>query len=1167
MTEGLETLLDGMRNIGEAAFIVVTQHDGSVDTAQLADRLTSASGRDTVLFSDGLELVPGRIHIAVPGTTATVTGRHVHVEPSQEPGGERGAIDSLLVSLAEESNDLAVGVILKGVNGDGTLGLTAVREHGGLTLAEADHEDDNGSAAAKTAAAVADFVLPVSEIGERIGAHLAALTRTPQARNFDELVASAAPHLTRIAAILRNRTGHDFNGYKHNTFFRRIQRRMHVAQKKTVEDYLEYLRAEPDEAQNLFNDLLIGVTQFFRDQKEFEFLAREVVPRLFAGKGASDHLRVWVLGCATGEEAYSIAILLREHMAGLDVVPHVQIFATDIDNGALAMARVGRYPASEVKGMPPERLARWFVKEGETFCVTKELREMCIFSQHNLIKDAPFSRLDLVSCRNLLIYLNAELQERVIPLFHFALRPGGFLFLGSSENVTKHGKLFAPVDRRFRIFRHVDSARRILPEFPLGATADRHMSGRVSIAARSPPASAAALTKQAERVMERYAPAYMIVDENHDVLHFSGRTGRFIDPSTGHASLNVLALVHRDLRMDLRTALHKAESDGGPVRIGGLKVDQNGKSMVVTLAVEPLDGAAGQPRRFAVILQDGPSASEAEAAEAAPPAGNVPDEHVRRLEEELRVTRDRLQATIEELESTNEELKASNEEYQSVNEELQSSNEELETSKEELQSLNEELQTVNGELASRVEELGRANSDLKNLLESTQIATIFLDNELRIKSFTPAIGEIFHVIESDTGRPIAHIARRVAYEDLEQDVRRIIRTLGSIEKEIESPQTGSHYLARILPYRSVDNVIDGAVVTFLDVTKLVRAEARLRESESLLRSVVEGIPQLVWRAGGDGGWTWCSPQWVAYTGQAESAAMAFGWLDAVHPDDRERVREAWRKARGSDGFAVDHRLWHRKIGDYRGVHLRAAPVRADSNGPLEWVGTITDVHEMLLLQERQNILLHELQHRVRNILAVVGSIAQRTADTVGSVQEYAQHLGGRIDAMSRTQNVLTGTPDARLDLRTLIEAELSAQGGDRTDRFALAGPEIVLSGKGAEMLSLVFHELATNALKYGALSVPGGRVDVTWRVGEREAKPQIHVTWRESGVKLQGQPARRGFGSDLIENLVPYELGGMGRLQFATDGLTCTLKLPLSEKIQRAAGRNGEMRISDGSSG
>ncbi|MBN8909945.1 MAG: PAS domain-containing protein [Rhodospirillales bacterium] len=290
----------------------------------------------------------------------------------------------------------------------------------------------------------------------------------------------------------------------------------------------------------------------------------------------------------------------------------------------------------------------------------------------------------------------------------------------------------------------------------------------------------------------------MIVDENHDVLHFSGRTGRFIDPPTGHASLNVLSLVHRDLRMDLRTALHKAESDDAPVRIGGLKVGQNGKSMVVTLAVEPLDSAAGQPRRFAVILQDGPSVSEAE-AEAGPPSGNVPDEHVRRLEEELRVTRDRLQATIEELESTNEELKASNEEYQSVNEELQSSNEELETSKEELQSLNEELHTVNGELASRVEELGRANSDLKNLLESTQIATIFLDNELRIKSFTPAIGEIFHVIESDTGRPIGHIARRVAYEDLEQDVRRVIRSLGSIGREIESAQTGSHYLARILP--------------------------------------------------------------------------------------------------------------------------------------------------------------------------------------------------------------------------------------------------------------------------------------------------------------------------------------------------------------------------------
>lgn len=796
----LEEFLRAAQVLQSAALVIVLQSK-EPPSQQKIDGLRAASHRDLITIEDRMPVATGQSYLAPEGMKVTMADGQFRVRPAKEAPGERGSVDSFLVSLAEEEHEFAVGVVLAGLGGDGTLGVTAIKEQGGFTVAERLPEDDRSAELVlQSAVAIADVVAPVAELVQRLIAHLNTVAPAPSAKSFDEIVTAAGPTLMRIATVLRNRTGHDFHGYKHNTFLRRVQRRMQVTQTLSIDAYLDHLRSEPEEAQHLFNDLLIGVTHFFRDKKEFEALEREVIPRIFEGKGAGDHLRVWVLGCATGEEAYSIAILLREFVSKLDAVPRIQIFATDIDNRGLAQARVGRYAASAVQDVSAERLARWFVKEGDTYCVIKELREICIFSQHNLIKDAPFSRLDLVSCRNLLIYLNADLQSRVIPLFHFALKPGGFLFLGNSENVTRHGKLFTPVDRRYRIFRQVESLTRVLPDFPLTANADRRGVTETPQPIRIVAGNGSAVTKQAERIMERYAPAYLIVDENHDVLHFSGRTGRYLDPPTGLASLNVFNLVHRDLRMDLRSALHRAETEEGTVRVGGLRVGQNGKTMFVTLSVEPIEVAPGQPRRYAVILQDGyVVADEDEHANLAAGAnGGQSDEHVRRLEEELRVTRDRLQATIEELESTNEELKASNEEYQSVNEELQSSNEELETSKEELQSLNEELQTVNGELAHRVEELARANSDLKNLLESTQIATIFLDNDLRITSFTPAMTDILHLIENDVGRPIHHIAKKIAYEDLESDVKRVIRTLGTIERETLSPQTNSRYLTRIL---------------------------------------------------------------------------------------------------------------------------------------------------------------------------------------------------------------------------------------------------------------------------------------------------------------------------------------------------------------------------------
>jgi two-component system CheB/CheR fusion protein len=629
-------------------------------------------------------------------------------------------------------------VVLAGTGGEGTLGVATLKDHGGLAIAEKlsdealDHLADSS-----TAAAIADYALPPEQIPEHIQLYARHLRRLEEKQGFDEVLAAAASSLSRIADTLRSKTGNDFHGYKQNTFLRRVQRRMQVVQIDDISAYVDFLRNDKDEVQHLFNDLLIGVTEFFRDKREFEVLEKQIIPKIFDGKAANQQVRIWVLGCATGEEAYSIGILLREHMAQLDAAPQVQIFATDIDGRALAAARIGRFRTNIENQMPPKRLARWFVREGDTYCVVKELREMCIFSQHNVIKDAPFSKLDLVSCRNLLIYLNAELQNRVIPLFHFALLPDRFLFLGNSENVARHVKLFAPLDRRARIFKKLETGTRLPPEFPISTS-----SGRTTVEI-PPPRSFGpdvGLERRAQRIAERYAPAYVITDDNFQVLHFSGRTGRYIEPTAGTATLDLLQLVHRDLRLELRTALGRAAETNEPVHAEHVQLGVNGHRLLVDITVEPIQEGATAHRNFVVLFKDGPvrPLDDRDAAQNT----LVRTEHVERLEGDLRATHERLQATIEELESTNEELKSSNEEYQSLNEELQSANDELATSREELQSINEELTTVNGELAHRVQELTRATSDLKNFLESTQIATVFLDNDLRVMNFTPAITQI-----------------------------------------------------------------------------------------------------------------------------------------------------------------------------------------------------------------------------------------------------------------------------------------------------------------------------------------------------------------------------------------------------------------------------------------
>ncbi len=753
-----------------------------------------------------------------------------------------------------------------------------------------------------------------------------------------------------------------------------------------------------------------------------------------------------------------------------------------------------------------------------------------------------------MSCRNLLIYLGAELQSRVIPLFHFALNPGRFLFLGTSENVSRHAKLFTPVDRAFRVFRKVETEKRVLPELPLSPLVTR----APSIGPLARPADLDnRLARRAERVAERYAPAYAVVDERFDVLHFSGNAGRFIHPAAGAATLNLPNLVHASLRPDLRDALNKAALDDRVVHVDGLVMSEGGRRTPVDLVVEHAGDEANAQRGFVVVFKDGVALPD---DDATPHDSNAArDEHVRSLKTELGVTSERLQAMIEELESTNEELKSSNEEYQSLNEELQSANEELETSKEELQSVNEEVTTVNGELAHRVQELGQANNDLKNLLESTQIATIFLDNDLRVTNFTPAIADIFHLVETDIQRPIEHIKFRVAYGELQDDVRRVIRTLVAIDREIENTETGARYIVRVLPYRSTDNYIGGAVVTFTDVTSLTRAQQALQESEGRLRTLIEGIPQLVWRAEPGGHWTWSSPQWSAYTGLTEAESRDLGWVKAVHPDDRESAMQAWQAA--FDGaLNTEFRLIGAADQRYRWFHVRSAPVRGERGQIVEWLGTSTEVDDLRRLQEEQKVMVAELQHRTRNLITVVRSIANQILRSSDSLGAFRSHFNDSLDALSRVQGLLSKSGQQPFTFGALLRMELDALGaGTARSRVFMDGPDVPLRKSTMQTLALAVHELATNACKYGALATEEGRLRVTWQLRHQDGEARLRIEWAEDGFNRPTPPGglSGGYGRKLIEEALPYTLDAKTSYELTDAALRCTIELPAGGSVAR----------------
>ena len=818
------------------AFVLVSHLDPSHESI-LTEILQRATSLPVVEARDQVAVKPDHVYVIPPNRDMSIFHGVLQLGVPELPRGQRMPIDAFFRSLAEDRGERAIGVVLSGTGADGTLGLRAILGAGGVTFVQDPSTAKyDGMPSSAIRAGFVTHVLPVEKMPEAFRT----ASRNPLPRPSLPPAPASSPGLTQILATLRSRTGHDFSQYKKSTVIRRIERRMSQHEIQDTGVYARYLKEHPAEVQLLFKELLINVTSFFRDPEAFETLRTSVLPGLFAGKPEGWVFRAWIAGCATGEEAYSIAMLLREVMDEGHLDFKVQIYATDLDDDAIAVARAGTFPQSIVQDVTPERLRRFFVKEEAGYRVKKEIRELVVFATQNVIKDPPFTRLDLLSCRNLMIYLEPELQARLVSSFHYALRPGGVLFLSPSEGIGTDLERFKPIDRKWKLFRVVPSS----GLFRAGVAGIPRRSAVEEPATEDEPPRKPKKTDLAEltgRVLSQsFAPPSVVTDMEGTILYVHGDTGKYLRPAPGHATLNVIELARPGIQAELRAAFHRAAAGDPPAppRRGPLKVD--GKLPSVVLGIRPLAREGAGRGLLLVSFQDGASGTPAPGARGRRATGPVDLGKVAELERALASSRELLRTTAEEQQASAEEQKSMNEELQSTNEELQSTNEELETSKEELQSVNEELVTVNSELEAKIEQLAGMQSDMRNLLDNVNVGTVFLDTALAVRRFTREATKVFRLIPTDLGRPLADIKSDLEGVDLSLASRGVLDTLLSWEREVRSAG-GGWYLVRIQPYRTLENVIDGVVMTFTDITARATAELAVQEARDLAESIVDTV--------------------------------------------------------------------------------------------------------------------------------------------------------------------------------------------------------------------------------------------------------------------------------------------------------------------------------------
>ena len=824
--EALEHFLSGVPENSGMAFVIV-QHLDPTHQGVLVELLQRGTKMKVGQVKDRTKVQPNCVYVIPPDKDMSILRGSLHLFPPISPRGLRLPIDFFFRSLAADRGEKSVGVILSGMGSDGTLGLRAIKEAAGVVLVQhpASAKFD-GMPKSAIDAGLADFVAPAKDLASKLigyARNAALLTKAAPV-----LKSKALGGLDKAVILLRAHTGHDFSQYKKSTLYRRVERRMGIHQISKITHYVRFLQENPQELDLLFKELLIGVTNFFRDPIAWEALKDKVLPELMAGRPAGTQMRAWTPGCSTGEEAYSLAMVFKEAVDKLKGKNGftLQIFATDLDRDAIDKARQGFFPANIAADVTAKRLSRFFVKDETGYRVSKDIREMVTFAPQNVIMDPPFTKLDILICRNLLIYLDPTVQKKLLPLFHYSLHPGGVLFLGSAETIGGFSNLFTPLEAKLRIYRRGESADQPVPmDFP-SSFFPVSVAASAEFMESKPPPNLQSLAEQ--HILQNFSPPALLADKEGNILFINGRTGKYLEPAAGKANWNVFAMARKGLRYGLSQAFHQAARQKEAVTLGDLKVQTDGGQQCLNLTVQALEQPQALHGMFMVVFNDRPSQPKGKAAGRLPRA-SAHNAQVAELERDLQQTRQEVQVIREEMQTSQEELKSTNEELQSTNEELQSTNEELTTSKEEMQSLNEELQTVNAELQSKVDELSHANNDMKNLLNSTALACVFLDHDLNVRRFTTQATKLFKLIPGDVGRPLTDITTDLVYPELADDVAQVLHTLVFCDKQITTGD-GRWFQIKIMPYRTMDNVIDGVVMTLTDITAAKDLEARLRQA-------------------------------------------------------------------------------------------------------------------------------------------------------------------------------------------------------------------------------------------------------------------------------------------------------------------------------------------------
>jgi len=964
----------------DSQLAAVLQHETKIPVSQIVERTA---------------IEPNHIYVVPPDRHLTIQGNHIAVSQNANMEDRRAPVDIFFRTLADQHGPRAISIILSGTGANGSMGLKRVKERGGATFVQnprqAEHNDMPRNAIATE---LVDEVLNVEEIPERIIAYRNSIGKVQIVEESEKRPELQQQALREIFTQLRVRTGHDFSNYKRPTLLRRIERRINVHNLPDLPSYTNFLHEHPEEVHALLKDLLISVTNFFRDKKAFEYLELDILPKIFAGKTSADQVRIWVAGCATGEEAYSIAMMCAEHALSTFDAPKIQIFATDIDETAISTAREGFYTVNDAADISPDRLRRFLTRDGDGYRVRREIREMILFANHNFLKDPPFSKLDLITCRNVLIYLNGTAQERVIETFHFALRPKKFLFLGTSESVDSAGDLFAIHNRDHHVFQ----TREVTPRsYPVPESVPQFQFSKADLLQkpeeRESRSQRISFGELHQRMLEQYAPPSVVVNEEYDIVHMSEKAGKYFEFSGGEPTQNLLKLVLPQIRLELRSALFQAVQNKTAIEARNIKLMLNDQPQAIDIHVRPTfedgDGAKG----FILVIFK-PSQEPVLESETVMIASDEPV--ARQLEEELIGLKTQLRNSIEHHEYQAEELKASNEELQAMNEELRSAAEELETSKEELQSINEELRTVNQELKVKIEETSVTSNNLQNLINSANVGTIFLDRTFAIRLFTPAVLDVFNLKSGDYGRPVTDITHKLQYSHLLQDAETVLEKLTVLEREVTTTDHRS-FLMRLLPYRTAEDRINGVVITFFDITRRRESEEALRQSEERMRLLIESAKDYaIYTVDNERRVVSWSSGAQLILGYTESEMVGNSGDIVFAPEDREKnIPEQEIQNAAREGRAENER-WHlRKDGSRFWGSGTTQPVRDEQGKIIGFVKIMRDLTEQRQFQDA----LRQSEEEYR--LQLEREVKLRTAELSASKEQYSTLVGNSPDVITR----------------------------------------------------------------------------------------------------------------------------------------------------------------------